>query len=136
MAQNPFKTGRLSYFFDNHVLIRTLYFPGVRSDSLNRQPVARNYFLVSVYDEDTNRDSLITTKDLRKFYHIDRLNTQKTQLIPSGYSAIRSDYDFQNDVMYIYARYDVNDNGTPEKNEPVAIYWIKLSDPTVIGKII
>ncbi|MDR2038176.1 MAG: hypothetical protein LBQ60_09655 [Bacteroidales bacterium] len=72
------ETEKLSYFFENPVLIRTLYFPGLKRDSLRHQPVSRDYFLVSVYDEDTNQDSLINTKDMRKFYHIDQFNHKKT----------------------------------------------------------
>jgi hypothetical protein len=89
-----------------------------------------------VYDEDTNQDLLINTKDLRKFYHIDQFNTKKTQIIPRDYSAIRSTYDYKNDIMYIYTRYDANKNGMPDKEEPVAIYWIRLSEPTIVKKMI
>jgi hypothetical protein len=33
--------------------------------------------------------------------------------------------------MYIYTRHDANNNGIPEKDEPIAIYWVRLNDPTV-----
>lgn len=135
MGHYDIETGKLSYFFERPVLIRTLYFPGVKNDSLNHQPVSREYFLVSVYDEDTNRDLLINTKDLRKIYHIDQFNSTKTQIIPPDYSAIRSTYDHRNDIMYIYARYDANKNGTPEKKEPVVIFWIRLNDPTITKRM-
>jgi hypothetical protein len=136
MGHHDIETEKLSFIFEHPVLIRTFYFPGIKSDSLNHKPVMRDYFLVSVYDEDTNQDSLINTKDLRKFYHIDRFNTKKTQIIPCDYSAIRSTYDYKNDIMYIYARYDTNKNGMPEKEEPVAIFWIRLSEPTIVKKMI
>jgi hypothetical protein len=136
MGHYDVETERLTMMFDHPVLIRTFYFPGVKSDSLNHLPVTRNYFLVSVYDEDTNHDSLINTKDMRKFYHIDRFNSKKTQIIPPAYSAIRSTYDYKNDIMYIYARYDSNGNGTPEKEEPVAICWIRLNEPTTAKMIL
>lgn len=126
---------KLTYFFDHPVLIRTLYFPGTRKDSLYQEPITRDYFMVSVYDEDTNRDSLINTHDIRRMYHIDRLNIQKTPLLPPEYSAIRSTYDYKNDIMYIYARYDENGNGTPEKQEPIAIFRIRLSEPINIRKM-
>lgn len=126
---------KLSYFFDRPVLIRTLYFPGERRDSLYHQPIKRDYFMVSVYDEDTNRDSLINTRDMRRMYHIDRLNTTKTAILPPEYSAIRSTYDYKNDIMYIYARYDENGDGTPERQEPVAIFRMRLSVPADVRKI-
>lgn len=126
---------KLSYFFDHPVLIRTLYFPGERRDSLYNQPVNRDYFMVSVYDEDTNRDSLINTRDMRRMYHFDRLSTTKTTLLPPEYSAIRSTYDYKNDIMYIYARFDENSNGTPEREEPIAIFRLRLSEPTDVRKI-
>ncbi len=135
MGHYDIEKDTLSYFFENPVLIKTLYFPGLKKDSLNHKPVSRNYFLVSAYDEDTNRDSLINSKDLRKIYHIDLFNTKKTQLTPSGYSVTRSTYDYKNDIMYIYTKRDVNQNGTTDKNDPMAIFWIRLNEPTVVRKM-
>jgi len=126
----------LSWFFERPVLIKTLYFPGVRKDSLNKQPVSRNFFLISVYNEDTNNDSLISNKDLRRFFFIDELNKTKISLLPNDYSAIRSSYDYNNDIMFIHARQDVNRNGSLEPAEPVSIFWIKLYNPKMIRKII
>ncbi len=135
IAHYDIEKDTLSYFFESPVLIKNLYFPGLKKDSLNYQPISRDYFMVSVYDEDTNLDSLINKKDLRKIYHIDKFNSKKTLLIPQGYSAIRSSYDYKNDIMYIYARYDANQNGIPERNEPVVIFWLRLNEPTVVRKI-
>lgn len=130
------ETGKLSYFFNKPALIRAVYFPGVKKDSLKKAPISRNFFLVSAYDEDTNRDSLINKKDLRKIYHIDEANSRKTELLPKGYSSIRSTYDYRNDVMYIYARYDANKNGRQERKEPVSIFFIKLANPSVAKRMI
>ena len=135
MAHYDLTNDKLTYFFDHPVLIRTLYFPGTRKDSLYHEPIQRDYFMVSVYDEDTNRDSLINTRDMRRMYHIDQLNMQKTALLPPEYSAIRSTYDYKNDMMYIYARYDENKNGIPEKQEPVAIFRIGLKEPAIARKM-
>ena len=126
---------QMTYFFDHPVLIRTLYFPGIRRDTLGTQPMLRDYFMVSVYDEDTNRDSLINTRDMRRMYHIDQMNTTKTSLLPTEYSALRSTYDYKNDLMYIYARYDENNDGTPEHKEPVVVFWIRLSEPVVVRQM-
>lgn len=126
----------LTYFFQKPVLVKTLYFPGVKRDSLYRKPVSRNYYLVSVYDEDTNNDSLINKRDLRRMYHFDERNLLKTPLLPSRYSAVKSVYDYKLDAMYIYARFDENGNGIPEKTEPVAIFMIRLNNPTVVRKVI
>jgi hypothetical protein len=62
--------------------------------------------------------------------------SRKIQVIPSGYSVLRSTYDYKNDIMFIYTRNDFNKNGTLEKEEPIVIYWIKLSNPTVAKKMI
>jgi len=135
MGHYDLTNDKLTYFFDHPVLIRTLYFPGTQKDSLYREPVMRDYFMASVYNEDTNRDSLINTRDMRRMFHIDQLNMQKTALLPPDYSAIRSTYDPKNDIMYIYARYDENGDGTPEKQEPIAIFRIGLKDPLNIRKM-
>lgn len=136
VAHYDMQTGKLSYFFDRPALIRAVYFPGIKKDSLKKAPVSRNFFLVSAYDEDTNRDSLINKKDLRRIYHIDEANTKKTELLPKGYSSIRSTYDYKNDVMYIYARFDANKNGRQEPKEPVSIFFINLANPSVAKRMI
>jgi len=127
---------KLSYLFQKPVLIKTLYFPGIKSDSLNGKPIKRNFFMVSVYDEDTNKDSLINNKDLRKIYHFDEINSKKTALIPVQYSAIRSTYDYKNDIYYIYTKYDSNKNGFADKTEPISVFWLKLTEPLNVKKMI
>jgi len=118
-----------NYFFSHPVLVKTLYYPSFVQDSINNQPINRNYYLVSVYDEDTNNDSLINNKDLRKFYHFDESSLIKKLLIPAEYSVVRSQYDSKNDLMYVFARLDENKNGTQDKLEPVHIFWFSLKAP-------
>lgn len=96
IAHYDLRTHKLNYFFKHAALIKTLYYPSVDQDSLYKKPVHRHYYLVSVYDEDTNRDSLINRKDLRRFYLFDSTSTQRTQLVPANYSVIRSQYDAPN----------------------------------------
>lgn len=136
VAHYDMAKGRLSYFFGKPVLVRNLYFPGVKKDSLRGLPISRDFFLASVYDEDTNRDSLINKKDLRRLYHFDKHNRTKTSLLPQGYSSIRSTYDYRNDAMFVYARYDSNKNGASEKTEPISIFWIDLKNPTLARRMI
>ncbi len=123
------KTGKLSFLFNHPVLIKTLYYPCLEQDSLNKMPINRNYYLVSVYDEDCNKDGLINRLDLRRFYYVDGANLQKIQLIPPDYSVIRSQYDSQNDVMYIFAGHDEDKNKKWEAKEPIHIFWIDLKNP-------
>lgn len=129
IAHYDLKTGNLNYLFDHPVLIKTLYYPSFIQDSLNKIPVNRNFYLVSVCDEDTNKDTLINKKDLRRFYLFDESSKVKTQLIPPDYSVIRSQYDSRNDVMYVFAGQDADKNGTREKKEPIHIFWIDLKNP-------
>ena len=104
------------------MLIKTLYYPSFKQDSLHKKPLTRNYYLVSVYDEDTNKDTLINKGDLRRFYYIDENNSQKARLIPADYSVIRAQYDSQNDMMYLFAKPDMNKNGSVENNEPMNVF--------------
>lgn len=129
-------SAKLSYFFKKPVLVRNLYFPGVKKDSLRGQPISRDFFLASVYDEDTNNDMLINKKDLRRMYHFDKNNKAQTALLPAHYSAVRSTYDYKTDVMYIYARFDANKNGSAEKKEPISIFWVDLKKPNLARKMI
>ncbi|MEG5135438.1 hypothetical protein QUB36_30545 [Microcoleus sp. AT8-B1] len=127
--------GLLSYFFKKPVLVRTLYFPGVHKDSLGKKEVNRNFFLVSVYNEDTNHDSLINNKDYRRLFYFDILNETQISLLPTDYSAIRSSYDFKNDIMTIRARKDENKNGDLEKSEPISIFLLDFKNPTILKQV-
>jgi hypothetical protein len=133
LAHYDMKSETLNYLFPRPVLIKSLYYPAYIQDSVgqkpNRKPITRDYFLVSVYDEDTNRDTLLNRHDLRRFYHFNAGCDVKTQLIPSDYSVVRSQYDSDNDVMYIYARHDDNKNGRSENTEALHVFWISLKAP-------
>jgi hypothetical protein len=123
------KSNKSNFLFDHPVLVKTLYYPSEEPDSVDSKPINRNFYLVSVYDEDTNKDSIINSKDLRRFYHFDSSGTVKTQLIPPAYSAVHSQYDPQNDVMYIFTKHDKNKNGKRENEEPIHIFWFSLKAP-------
>lgn len=129
IAHYDLQSEKSNFLFDHPVLVKTLYYPSFIQDSLNKQPVNRNYYLVSVYDEDTNKDTLINKKDLRRFYHFDASATIRTALIPADYSVVRSQYDSKNDIMYVFARQDENKNGTQDKTEALHVFWIDLKAP-------
>lgn len=120
-------------FFDHSVVIHNLYYPAFSQDTLNGQPVTRQFYMVSVYDEDTNQDSLIDKSDLRRLYHLDLEAKTKTPLVPLNYSVKSSTYDPANDFMYVFADLDENNNGQPDVNEPTHIFWIDLKDPNQRG---
>ncbi len=129
IAHYDLTTEKLNSLFDKPVLIKSLYYPSFEQDSIEKKPVNRNNYMVSVYDEDTNRDTLINRLDLRRFYSFNVSGRERIQLVPSNYSVERSQYDSQNDVMYIYARLDANQNGKIDKKEPQHIFWINLKQP-------
>lgn len=119
--------------FDRPVLIKTLYYPTFSKDTLNFKPVNRKYYMVSVYDEDSNKDGFINVKDLRKLYYFDINGKNKRGLIPKNYSVMSSEYDSANDFMYVFAKKDKNKNGQMEGNEPTDIFWIDLNNPENVG---
>jgi hypothetical protein len=128
------QTNKKKLFFNKPVLIKTLYYPASSKDTLNNKPINRNYFLVSVYNDDTNKDGFISEKDLRRFYLFNSNGDKQSQLIPEHYSVFKSEYDSDNDFMFVFARLDQNKNGQMESNEPVHIFWIDLKDPTKTGQ--
>lgn len=128
--QNGIKTA----FFDKPVLIKTLYYPSFTKDTLNQKAVIRDYFLVSVYDDDTNKDGFINTKDLRRFYLFNNNGVKQQQLVPGTYSVFKSEYDSANDFMFVFARLDKNTNGQIDDGEPVSIFWVDLKAPTRTGQ--
>lgn len=116
-------------FFEKPVLIKTLYYPAFTKDTLNYKPIIRNYYMLSVYDEDTNKDGFINVKDLRRFYQFDINGLNSITLIPKNYAVMSSEYDAANDYMYVFAKLDKNKNGQMEEKEPIAIFWIDLKNP-------
>lgn len=128
------QTNKRKAFFDSPVLINTLYLPAFLSDTLNGQAVKRNYFLVSVYNEDTNKDGFINRSDLRRFYLFNSNAEMQKELVPKNYSVFKSDYDPANDFMFVFARLDKNNNGQIEGNEPGNVFWVDLKDPTKTGQ--
>ncbi len=130
VAHYDLASQKLNYFFKKPAFIKTLYYPSFWQDSINKKPINRNYYLVSVYDEDTNKDTILNKKDLRHFYHFDSACVVKTLLVPADYSVMRSHYDWHNDVMYIYASQDIDKNGMRDKKDPIHIFWIDLKKPT------
>lgn len=119
--------------FDKPVLIKTLYYPSFSKDTLNSKIVKRNFIMVSVYNDDTNKDGFINQKDLRRFYLFASNGERQNQLVPENYSVFKSEYDSDNDLMFVFARLDKNANGQIEDNEPINIFWIDLKDPTKTG---
>ncbi len=120
-------------FFEKPVLVKTFYYPAFSKDTLNNEPIERDFYMVSTYDEDTNGDGYINVRDLRRLYHFDLDAKQKTLLIPKNYSVMSSEYDPENDYMYIFARIDKNENGKMEYKEATHIFWIDLKDPNNRG---
>jgi hypothetical protein len=133
VAHYNMKSQKSNYLFENPVLVKSLYYPSWEQDSIgekpNRKPINRDYFLVSAYDEDTNKDTLLNKFDLRRFYHFNAACDVKTRLIPADYSVVRSQYDVDNDVMYIYAKHDDNQDGKIQRSEATHIFWMSLKIP-------
>jgi len=120
-------------FFNKPVLIKTLYYPAFSKDTLNGQTVQRQYYMVSLYDEDTNKDGFINLKDLRRLYLFDVNGIFQKELVPKAYSAMSSDYDSDNDMMFVSSKLDKNQNGQIEIGEPTHIFWIDLKNPMNSG---
>lgn len=135
IAHYNFKTGSTKLLFRNPVLVKSIYYPSFVQDSLDNKPVNRDYFLISAYNEDTNGDTLLTKKDLRRIFCFKAVAAEAVQLIPSDYSVVRSQYDSMNDVMYIFARHDANKNGQSENEEPLHVFWISLPNPAPAKRI-
>ena len=85
--------------------------------------------MVSVYDEDTNNDGFINVKDLRRFYYFDIEGKNKKLLVPKNYSVTNSEYDPENDFMYVFAQIDENRNGSRDDGELISVFWIDLKSP-------
>lgn len=130
------QTKEENLFFDQPVLIKTLYYPAFSYDTLLSKPVHRKFYMISVYDEDTNGDGYINAKDLRRLYHFDIQGKNPSPLVPANYAVMSSEYDPQNDFMYVFARLDENQNGQMEYEESTHIFWIDLANPSNNGLLL
>lgn len=123
------KTKERKDLFEHPIWVNNLYYPAFEKDTLNGRPVLRDYYMVSAYDEDTNKDSLVNYRDLRRLYLFDLDGKKRTQLIPPTYSVISSEFDAANDVMFVFASLDTNANGKRDTEEPVHVFWFSLKSP-------
>ena len=128
------ETQKQKLFFERPVLIKTLYYPAFSKDTLNYKPVSRNYFMISVYDEDSNKDGFINVNDLRRFYSFDINAENKKAIVPTDYSVYKSEYDPGNDFIYVFAKLDENKNGKVDELEPVHVFWVDLKNPEIKGR--
>lgn len=55
-------------------------------------------------------------------------------LVPENYSVFKSEYDSENDLMYLFAQLDANGNGSKEELEPIHVFWVDLKDPNRTGQ--
>ena len=134
VAHYDTKTQERKSFFARPVLIKTVYWPSFSKDTLNNVPVHRNYFMISAYDEDTNKDGFINLKDLRRLYYFDMNAENKRNLVPANYSVYKAEYDPDNDYIYVFARLDEDKNGRVDANEVDHIFWIDLKNPSITGR--
>ena len=135
VSHYDFKENKKMSFFDKPVLVRTLYYPTFSKDTLNNMPIKREYFMVSVYNDDTNKDGFVNLKDLRRFYLFNIKGEMQKALVPENYSVFKSEYDSDNDFMYVFAQMDSNNNGRKETQEPIHVFWIDLKNPMQTGRL-
>lgn len=129
------KENKQKNFFEKPVLIKTLYYPSVAKDTVNNKSINRDYFIVSVYNDDTNKDGFVNMKDLRRIYLFNINGEKQKTLVPENYSVFKSEYDVDNDFMYLFAKLDANDNGKRDEGEPIHIFWVDLKDPNKTGQM-
>lgn len=120
--------------FESPVLIKTLYFPSFSKDTLNYEPVKRNYYLVTAFDEDTNKDGYVNGNDLRRFFWFDLEGKPMGKLLPDDFSVTKSEYDRANDLMYVYAQKDENGNGRRDDDDNTHVFWVDLKNPANNGR--
>ncbi len=128
------KENKTNYFFEKPVLIKTLYYPTLLNDTLNFKPISRNYFMISAYNEDTNKDGFINQSDLRRLFLFNIKGEKVKLLIPENYSVIKSEYDLAKDFMYVFAQLDTNSNGKQDEGESTHVFWIDLNEPSKSGR--
>ena len=115
--------------FEQPVRIKNFYYPSPLTDVLANKPITRQYYMVSCYDEDTNKDGYINRDDLRRFYLFSLDGKKIRALIEKNYGVVGSDYDYVNDLLFVYAYLDSNNNGEIDAKDPKHIFRIDLKKP-------
>lgn len=128
-------TKQARQLFDSLVLVKTIYFPADESDTLHRQPIRRDCYMISVFDEDTNHDGFVNQNDLRRMYHFALPSLEKTALIPKDHAVQSSQYDHGNDFLHVVTRQDLNKNGKVDAEDPSHIFWIEMKNPKSNGML-
>ena len=127
-------TSQQKLLYERPVLIKTLYYPSFSRDTLHHVPVMRSHFIITLFDEDTNKDGYIDPKDLRRMHLFDVNGVRQKDPVPDHYSVLSSEYDPANDRMTVFAALDADRNGKRDDAEPLHIYWIDLKDPSLSGR--
>jgi len=126
LAHCSLKETKKSHLFQKLGWIKSLYYPSLEKDSIDKKPIFRDFILASVYNEDTSKDKLINKNDLRRLYYFDIQNTLQQLLTPKDCSVYKSEYDDRNNAMLLFARNYINQNGTMDKDEPISIFTIDI----------
>ena len=121
--------------FETPVLVKTIYFPTLDRDTLNGQPIRRDCYMVSVFDEDTNKDGFVNQNDLRRFYHYTLPGLTRTPLVPADQGVVSSEYDSGADFMYVFTRKDLNKNGIIDGADEWHVHWIDMKNPAKHGEM-
>jgi hypothetical protein len=82
--------------------------------------------MVSVYNDDTNKDGFLNLEDLRRLYLYESKGEKIKALVPENYSVFKSEYDPDNDLVYVFAQLDSNNNRQKDEGEPKQIFCINL----------
>ena len=110
--------------FETPVLVKTVYYPSNKLDTIKGKQVLRDYYMCSAFNEDTNDDGCINVKNLRRFFHFSLDGKHRTPLVADNYSVMKSEYDHANDYMYFFLL-----NWTKMK----MVKWMKKSPFTLFG---
>lgn len=122
--------------FSRQVLIKNVYIPSQLPDTVNGVPVRRNFILCSVFDTDTNADTLLDHRDLRRLYAVPVAGGPPVNLLPPDYSVQSSAYSPANDVLFYFARQDRNQNGEPDVEDPIAVFRLDPRTPLRVDQVV
>jgi hypothetical protein len=79
--------------------------------------------------------SVLTIKDLRRFYWFNANGEWQGPLVPTNYSVFKSEYDPGNDHVYVFAQLDENGDGRIQDHEAVHVFWVDLKDSGRTGRV-
>ena len=146
MADNSLKKGRYTKYSnkiglhsnskggfiknDTDVVLSFPFKDTILEAGMSKEDVGREERFLHIEVDSKDIDTLEEPKVLTNFKLVDKNGEKQDTLVGTNYSVYKSEYDPDNDLLYAFARLDLDNNGQIDDTEPIHIFGINLKNPS------